>query len=68
MKRSGLEPKLLQSVHRNSCTAYWRQIRWPSVTYKLRGQGHFSVLMSEVVTQEQITVGSSNLAEGLIMW
>jgi len=23
LKRSGLEPKLLQSVYRNSCTAYW---------------------------------------------
>jgi len=46
IKRS--EPKFLQGVYRNSCTAY-----------RL-----FSVLVSELIIQEQIAV-SSNFVEGL---
>jgi len=38
LKRSSLEPNLLKSVYRNSCTAYridWWHIWWPSVNFSL---------------------------------
>jgi len=46
----------------------WLQIWWPSVSSNLRGQGHvWCTSVLELIIQEQITVGSSNLEEGLTM-
>jgi len=72
LKRSGLEPKLLQSVYRNSCTADYGlssgdksgDLALP-VTYMVKVM--FSALVSELITQKQIAVGSSNLVKGLTM-
>jgi len=48
------------------------QIWWPSVTCNLRDQGHVQcyrhTLVSELITQGQITVGSSNVVERLTIW
>jgi len=70
LKRSGLEPKLLESVYRNSCKAY--RLVTNLVTYSVTSSLYvvkvmFSVLASELITQEQIAVGASNLVEVLIM-
>jgi len=70
LKRSGLEPNLLQSVYRNSFLYGLSigdksgDISWP-LFYVVKVM--FSVLVSELITQEQIAVGASNLLEGLIM-
>jgi len=59
LKRSDLEPKLLQSVYRNSCMAYRLVtnlkgcLAWPlSDVVKVM----FDILVSELITQEQIAV------------
>jgi len=66
LKRISLEPNLLQRVYRNSYMAYRLVTNLvTSVTRNLRGQGHCVTHISvrtNRLTQEQIAVGSSNLA------
>jgi len=48
------------------------QIRWPSVSCNLRGQGHVycyrHTRVSEIITQQQIALETSNLVKGLTIW